>query len=80
MLIDCIAALPQDGPADPGNGELLTVRQAAVRFNLGERTIYRLVEQNALPHCRLGTAIRIKPADLESCLEAQQVRPGSLFG
>jgi len=74
VLSGCLAALnqtdirPQSLPIDP---ELLTVREAAQQYNLGQRTLYRLVERGELPHHRIGTAIRIKPTDLLSYLEDQ---------
>lgn len=43
--------------------EFLTVKQAAQKYNLGERTIYRMVEEG-LPVTRAGRAIRIRPRDL----------------
>jgi excisionase family DNA binding protein len=46
----------------------LTVAEAAQRFNLSERTLYRLVE-DGLPHLKARGAIRIKPSDLASYLE-----------
>ena len=48
--------------------EYLTVKEAALKYNLGERTIYRMVE-DGLPVVRAGKAIRIKPRDLEKRLE-----------
>jgi excisionase family DNA binding protein len=50
--------------------ELLTVRQAARKYNLGERTVYRMVE-DGLPVTRVGRAVRIKPRDLARWLEDQ---------
>jgi len=56
---------------DPPCGELLTVKQAAQKYQLGERTIYRMIE-DGLPVARVGRtgrAVRIKPRDLEKRLE-----------
>lgn len=50
--------------------ESLTVAETAQRFNLSERTIYRLVE-DGLPHLKARGAIRIKPSDLANYLEQQ---------
>jgi excisionase family DNA binding protein len=47
--------------------EYLTVKQAAAKYNLGERTVYRMVEQG-LPVVRAGKSIRIKPRELEKRL------------
>jgi excisionase family DNA binding protein len=60
------AAQPIDLPAKT-QPEYLTVKQAAKSYNLGERTIYRMVE-DGLSVVRAGRAIRIKPRDLEKRL------------
>lgn len=52
------------------SGDYLTVRQAAARYKLGLRTVYRLVEQG-LPVTRIGKTIRIRPSDLEQRLADQ---------
>lgn len=77
VLIECISALPEETP-DLGSGDLLTVNQAAARFNIGRRTIYRLVERGELNSHRVGSAIRIRPSDLEAYLEGQ-TQSESLF-
>ncbi|MEX2172703.1 MAG: helix-turn-helix domain-containing protein [Pirellulales bacterium] len=43
--------------------DYLTVKQAAKRYNIGERTVYRMIE-DGLPVTRVGKAIRIRPRDL----------------
>ena len=48
----------------------LTVAQAAERFNLSKRTIYRMVD-DGLPHSRARNTIRIKPVDLTEYLETR---------
>jgi excisionase family DNA binding protein len=48
--------------AEPAS-DFLTVKQAAKKFNLGERTVYRMIE-NGLPVIRAGRAVRVKPRDL----------------
>ena len=80
MLAECLDACPSEQEITP---VLLKVKQAAALYNIGERTLYRLVERGELPHCRIGSAIRIKPVDLERYLEYQdqpQAAPESLFG
>jgi excisionase family DNA binding protein len=62
-----LGATPDCRPEEQPVGDYLTVRQAAKRYNLGERTIYRMVE-DGLPVVRAGKAIRIKPRDLEKRL------------
>jgi excisionase family DNA binding protein len=58
-LAGCLAACPP---------ELLTVKQAAEVYGIGERTLYRLVERGELTHTRIGKTIRLKPSDLEQYL------------
>jgi excisionase family DNA binding protein len=55
-------------PASPEEAEFLTVKQAARKYNLGERTVYRMIE-DGLPVTRVGRALRIKPRDLARRLE-----------
>ena len=69
-LADANAALPRCSDDNETEPELLTVRQAAKRFNIGERTVYRLIE-NGLPVSRVGRAVRIKPSDLAKRLQDQ---------
>jgi excisionase family DNA binding protein len=54
--------------AAPADSELLTVKQAAQRYQMGMRTIYRLIETGALPPVRMGRSIRLKPADFDRFL------------
>lgn len=61
-LAGALAALPRCGEEEV-EPELLTVKQAAKRFNIGERTVYRIIE-NGLPVSRVGRAVRIRPSDL----------------
>lgn len=49
----------------------LSVKEAAKRFSLGTRTVYRIVEQG-LPVIRAGKAIRIKTRDLEHWLAGSE--------
>lgn len=56
-------------PQPPTEPELVTVKQAAKMFALGERTIYRLVQDGLIPSSKVGRAVRLKPADLRRYLE-----------
>jgi excisionase family DNA binding protein len=76
VLVDCLARLPESTApssnservlADQPSPEFLTVKQAAKKFNLGERTVYRMVE-DGLPVTCAGRAVRIKPRDLAKWL------------
>ena len=81
ILAECLAACPADD--EQVDSVLFTVKQAAARYNMGERTLYRLLEQGELPSRGNGTSKRIKPADLEQHLEGPaqpQAVQESLFG
>ena len=43
---------------------MLTVKAAALRADVSERTIHRLIKAGRLPCHRFGRAIRIREADL----------------
>lgn len=42
----------------------ITVKEAAERLGVSERTIYRLCEEGQLDHQRVGRSIRIRPDNL----------------
>lgn len=69
-LAACIAATKEQGSfeVDP---EYLTIKQAAEKLQLSERSIARMIE-NGLQVSRVGKAVRIKPADLELYLSDQE--------
>jgi excisionase family DNA binding protein len=80
ILATCLAACPEP---ERTASVLLTVKEAAIRYNIGERTLYRLLESGDLRNCGHGRSKRIKPADLQRYLEAQdhpQAAQESLFG
>ncbi|REK16564.1 MAG: helix-turn-helix domain-containing protein [Planctomycetota bacterium] len=58
--------------------DLMTVAEAAEKFNVSKRTLYREIESGNLPCERIRGTIRIRPADLERHL-AQRQASGSLF-
>lgn len=49
---------------------VLTVKEAAKAIGVSTDTIYELCNQNRLKHQRVGRAIRIQPADLETLKSA----------
>lgn len=53
--------------------EFLTVKQAAAKYNLGERTVYRMIEEG-LKVTRVGRAVRIKPRDLQRWLADSETK------
>jgi excisionase family DNA binding protein len=69
QLRRCLAVLEQ--PQEP-QGEYLTIKQAATVANLGERTVYRLVENKEVKYRRVGKAIRVLRSDLERYMEGSE--------
>lgn len=53
---------------------MLTVRDAAERLKVNEKTIRRLVFRGEIEHVRVGRAIRISPAQLEAFVSANTHR------
>ena len=68
QLRRALAVIEAHGAA-PVDSELLTVKQAAQRYQFGVRTIYRMIETGALSPVRVGRSIRLKPADFDRFLE-----------
>ena len=69
-----LVAKSGEPPASPA---LLTVKQAAERFALSERTLYRMID-DGLPVTRVGRSgrgTRIKPSDLAKAL----AKPGKIL-
>ena len=50
---------------------LLRVPEAADWLRLGRSTVYELINRGELPVVRVGTAVRIRVADLEAWAERQ---------
>lgn len=48
---------------------ILTVKQTANKLNCSERTVYRLVKNNELPHIRLGGMILFNEDTLNDYLQ-----------
>ena len=51
------------------NMNILTVKQTANKLNCSERTVYRLVQNNELPHIRLGGMILFNEDTLNDYLQ-----------
>ncbi len=56
----------------------LSTREAAGFLGLNLRTVYRLIDDGALPAYRLGRVIRLRRADVEAYLDSARIEPGSL--
>jgi excisionase family DNA binding protein len=46
--------------------KLLTIREVAERLGVCRATVYAMVERGALPAVRIGSAVRVHPADLQA--------------
>lgn len=62
-----VLASVQSGNA-PVKAEYLTVKQAAEKLQISERSIARMIDKG-LPVARVGKSVRIKPSDLDQYLE-----------
>ncbi len=49
----------------PQAEELLSIADVADRLGVCRATVYRMVWRGELPHVRIGSAIRIRPSDLQ---------------
>ena len=76
-LRECLEWLESGGPAkEPPPGVPLTVRQAARRMNVDDRTVYSLCRSGELAHHRIGNGrgtIRITPDELRRYLDRSRV-------
>jgi excisionase family DNA binding protein len=68
-------AQPVDSPSQRMD-RLLTVADAAEFLAISRRQVYVLLERGELPAVRVGTRLRLIPADLRSYLERhREARP-----
>lgn len=56
----------------------LGTTEAAERLGVVPRTLYRMIDEGAIPAYKMGRVIRLKESDLDEYLEAHRVAPGSL--
>jgi excisionase family DNA binding protein len=56
----------------PEHQLLLTIRQAAQRLAIGERTLWELTRRGAIPCVRIGRAVRYTPGDLQAYITRQK--------
>ncbi len=52
--------------------------EAAKYLGVVPRTLYRLIDEGAVPAYKLGRVLRLRVADLEAFLETTRVQPGEL--
>lgn len=58
-------------PTNPGEGEILTIKQVAAYLKVTERTIYRLAAAKKIPAFKVGGTWRFSRADIDSWIKQQ---------
>lgn len=56
----------------------LSTAAAASRLGVTPRTLYRFIDEDALPAYRFGRVIRLKRSDVDAYIESCRIEPGSL--
>ena len=57
-----------------------TVKQVAEYLNVDPKVVYRLVQAGELPGFKVGATWRFRPADVDTWIENQKRRGGSVEG
>jgi excisionase family DNA binding protein len=62
------------------NGEItwMSTGEAAGRLGITVRTLYRLIDEGAIPAYKFGRVIRLQAGEVDRFIEAARVQPGSL--
>jgi excisionase family DNA binding protein len=53
-------------------------QEAARYLGITPRTLYRFINDGALPAFKMGRVIRLKQSDLDAFVESARIAPGSL--
>lgn len=56
----------------------MSTQEAARRLGITPRTLYRFVDEGALPAYKMGRVFRLKRSDVDAYMEASRIEPGSL--
>lgn len=56
----------------------MSTQEAARRLGVTPRTLYRFVDEGALPAYKMGRVFRLKQADVDAFIDSARVPPGSL--
>ena len=56
----------------------MSTQEAARRLGITPRTLYRFVDEGALPAYKMGRVFRLKQSDVDAFMEAYRIRPGTL--
>lgn len=54
---------------------MLTVKQAAERLGLSEKTVYAMIARGEIPGYKFKKAVRVEEADLEAYKASKRIRP-----
>ena len=60
-----------------GSTNLVGVEDAAAILGIQVSTLYAWVEQERVPHIRLGRAVRFDPGSLSRWIDEHRVEPGN---
>lgn len=58
--------------------EWMSTAAAAERLGITNRTLYRFIDEGALPAYKFGRVIRLQRADVDAFIEASRVEPGTM--
>ena len=64
--------------AAPSDPVWLGTQEAARQLGITPRTLYRLINEGAIPAYKLGRVLRLRLSDVEAFLESARVQPGDL--
>jgi excisionase family DNA binding protein len=56
----------------------MSTKEAADHLGVTLRSLYRFIDEGALPAYKFGRVIRLKDEDVERFIEASRIAPGSL--
>ena len=56
----------------------LSTAQAARRLGVTARTLYRFIDDGALPAYKFGRVIRLQQGEVDRFIEASRITPGTL--
>jgi len=69
-----------DGPGDAVSEQIrwMSTKEAAEHLGVTLRSLYRFIDEGALPAFKFGRVIRLKADDVDAFIESCRIAPGSL--
>jgi len=69
-----------DGPGDAVSEQIrwMSTKEAAEHLGVTLRSLYRFIDEGALPAFKFGRVIRLKADDVDAFIETCRIAPGSL--